>query len=299
MNRKLFSIGLACLIALFLIPHFGHAQNTRPIVQLIYFLPNDRAPQPDIDAKLDIEIKDAQSLFADLLEKHGFERKTFRFETDASGNAVVHHLNGKFAAVHYHNSPWSVWEELTGQFDLTKNIYLISIDTGIRNPVSGFVCFRSSICGVGGWHNNGARGQAIVPTNDNPAVAHELGHAFGLWHDYRYDSPGKDPMLVSFCAAEWLDVNRYFNDFPPLPDAQTIIRMLPPLAAPSYAIRLRFEINDSDGLHQAQLQILDKNRGRIISDCKSLNGESTTVEFVTPISDINVSLRSRTSSVLR
>ncbi len=291
MRITLFSVLTILLVTIVCLPP-SFAQNTEPknMIRLIYFLPNDRTSQPDIDTKLDKEIKDAQLLFADLLEKYGFGRKTFQFETDVSGNAVVHHLNGQFAAVHYHDSPWSVWDELPEQFDLSKNIYLVSIDTGILDPVPDpegvfFVCFRDGICGQGGWGNDGASGRAIVPTNDNPAVAHELAHAFGLQHDYRDPGfIGGDPMLESFCAAEWLDANRYFNETSISSNTPTTIQMLPPLAAPSYAIRLRFEIKDPDGLHQAQLQadITDQILGgRQIIDCESLSGENNTVEFVT------------------
>ena len=297
MGMTLLSV-LTILFLIFVCLPASFAQNTSPknLVRLIYFLPNDRAPQPGIDTKLDRQIKDAQLLFADLLEEHGFERKTFQFETDARGNAVVHRVNGRFAASHYHNSPEAAWAELPRQFDRSKDIYLFSIDVGIFDPVGDIVlldpagnpvgqgCFSDS-CGIGTWRDKGASGLAAVPPIDEPAVAHELGHAFGLMHDYRRLVQGRDPMLVSFCAAEWLDVNRYFNDFPPSSDAQTTIRMLPPLAAPSYAIRLRFEVNDPDGLHQAQLQILptegvEGTSPKIINN-KSLNSERATVEFVT------------------
>ena len=297
MGMTLLSV-LTILFLIFVCLPASFAQNTssKNLVRLIYFLPNDRAPQPGIDTKLDRQIKDAQLLFADLLEEHGFERKTFHFETDARGQAVVHRVNGRFAASHYYNSPEAAWAELPRQFDRSKDIYLFSIDVGIFDPVGDIVlldpagnpvgqgCF-SDACGIGTWRDKGASGLAAVPPIDKPAVAHELGHAFGLMHDYRRLVPNRDSMLVSFCAAEWLDVNRYFNDFPPSSDAPTTIRMLPPLAAPSYAIRLRFEVSDPDGLHQAQLQILPTEQfegtSPKIIDNKSLNSERATVEFVT------------------
>ena len=284
---------LTTLLLTFVCLTAGFAQNTSPenVVRLIYFLPNNRAPQPDIDTKLDREIKDVQSLFGDLLEEHGFERKTFQFEADARGNAVVHRVNGRFAASYYYDSREAVLAELPRQFDLSKNIYLISVDIGILDPV-GLGCFRGGPCGFGNWRAYGAGGFAVVPAyNDAPGahfppVAHELGHAFGLMHDYRSRFRDRDPMLVTFCAAEWLNANRYFNDFPPSSNAPTTIRMLPPLAAPSYAIRLRFEVNDSDGLHQAQLLgpgigKYEGHRGEQVVDCKTLKGVSNTIEFVT------------------
>ena len=71
-------------------------------VRLIYFLPSDRAPQQDIDAKLDMLIKDVQQSYAEVMEYHGFGRRTFTLETDATGKAVVHHVKGKFNDEYYH-----------------------------------------------------------------------------------------------------------------------------------------------------------------------------------------------------
>ena len=270
----------------FLLNSFAQDEFPEYVVRLIYFLPSDRAPDPDIDTKLDTEIKDAQLLFANLMERHGFGRKTFRFESGDNGIAVVHHVKGAFTAAHYNDSPSDVWNELTEQFDLSKNIYLVSIDTGIVDHL-GVVCFSGSVCGLGGWGNDGVSGQAVVPVNDNPAIAHELGHAFGLTHDYRFSVVNADPMLVSFCAAEWLDANRYFNDTPRLSNSPTTIQMLPPQPAPDAAIRLRFEINDPDGLHQVQLITLSSvpgwnvDVGWNVKDCKTLDGKRDTIEFVT------------------
>ena len=276
---RLFSV-LTTLFLTFVCLPASFAQNTSPknLVRLIYFLPNDRAPQPGIDAKLDKEIKDAQLLFADLLEKHGFERKTFQFETDAHGNAVIHHVNGKFATAYYDNAPWSVWEELN-QFDRSKNIYLVFLDVGKE-------AFASGGSGYGGWSNGGASGSALV-TAYHPVTAHELGHAFGLNHDYyRYDLTD-DWMIRSVGAAEWLVVNRYFNDAPTSFNTPAKIQMLQPTATPSHAIRLRFEVTDPDGSHQAQLlagvHTSDDPTavGFTLIDYKSFKGGNT-VEFVTP-----------------
>ena len=62
-------------------------------------------------------------------------------------------------------------------------------------------------------------------------------------------------MTTSFCAAESLDVHRYFNAKQYSQNGfDTTFHMLPPsLASPPNAIRLRFEVADFDGLHQVQL----------------------------------------------
>ncbi len=113
---------------------------------------------------------------------------------------------------------------------------------------------------------------------------HELGHAFGLKHDFRPRTTppsstftDNEPMLTSFCAAEWWNAHRYFNPTQIAFDEPTMNEMLSPSPASSpYAIRLRFEIDDLDGLHQAQLV----NASGLLIDCKRLNGKSNTVEFV-------------------
>ena len=79
-------------------------------VRLIYFFPNDRTPQSDIDTKMDRLIKDAQQSFAEVMENHGFGRKTFQFEMDASGNAIVHHMTGQFSDAYYSTNP--SWDSL-------------------------------------------------------------------------------------------------------------------------------------------------------------------------------------------
>ncbi len=262
-------------------------------VRLIYFFPNDRTPQQDIDAKLDEVMKNVQQSYAEVMEYHGFGKRTFRLETDATGKAVVHHVKGKFNDEYYHKDTFRkvIDEETAERFDLSANIYFVALDVSTAN-IDGY-------CGQGGA--NGPEGGAtLIPAPNsrrlrergwscfNVAVsAHELGHAFGLAHDLFINasrSPSSyhtDWMVTSFCAAEWLDAHRYFNvgQSYPKEDQQTTIQMLPPLAVPPNAIRLRFEVTDPDGLHQAQLH---NSTGDAI-DCQGsgLDGISGSVEFTT------------------
>ena len=257
-------------------------------VRLIYFLPNDRAPQKDINAEMDRLIKDVQQSYAEVMENHGFGRKTFRLETDSDGKVVVHHVNGRFPDAYYHTGTYDkvVREETSEQFDPTKNIYLVVLDVS-NGAIDGY-------CGQG-TSDGPEGGVVLIPAPNsrlqrkrgwscfNVAVAaHELGHAFEIAHDRLRNakrSPSSyhsDWMVTSFCAAEWLDVHRYFNIDQTYPeeDELTTIQMLPPLASPPNAIRLRFEITDADRLQQAQLFWIDN-----VIACKRLNGQSDVYEF--------------------
>ena len=275
------------------------AQDTSPeyVVRVIYFIPNDREPQPDIGTKLDTVIKDTQKFYADQMEAHGFNRKTFRFEADDAGNVVVHHVNGKFKDEHYQNpstGSWIVWNEIEEQFDTSKNIYFLALDINSEYlSVPGAVA--STVLGQGSGRS--LSGQILVPAarvqpNFHFVVFHEFGHAFGLQHDYRsnpkliFSIPYmEDRMITSFCAAQWLDVHRYFN-FPQKPFNQnTEIRMLTAsLTSPPNVIRFRFEITDPDGLHQIRLlhrfHYTNRNVDSGVMSCQQVSGRKRTVEIV-------------------
>ena len=103
-------------------------------------------------------------------------------------------------------------------------------------------------------------------------------------------SYGRNRNSLSKCAAEWLDAHRFFNAgenaFNRLGqiNREATIRMHAPAAA-SDAIRLRFEVSDSDGLHRALLYIrpmpADPANDFKLQGCRLLETETSTIEFVT------------------
>ena len=193
---------------------------------------------------------------------HGYGRRTFRFETDAQGESLVHRVDGRHPNSHYSQDEtiYKVFDEIEQVFAMPANVYLIVIDTrgAIRSgggPVGG-VAKRLSKSGgialVGGsvWFG---------------AAAHELGHAFGLHHDFRDDayimSYGSRRDRLSTCAAEFLSVHPHFNRNsslwtvydrnPARPTGQLISSVLYPPGSTSVPIPLK--IASSKGLHQVIL----------------------------------------------
>ena len=264
------------------------------MVRLVHFLPSDRFPQQGIDTKLDALIRDVQQFYADEMQRHGFGRKTFTFETDATGKAVVHHIEGQFTDSYYRQNTFhKVWEEIRQQFHTPQNIYFIAIDIGNERVGRGY----DEACGVGESHG-ASGGHVLIPATGDcfnlKTAAHELGHAFGLHHDFRNGSYimslGRDPNKLSECAAEWLAAHPYFNTAQdqPYSDNPTNFEMLTPFASPPYAIGLRFQVTDPDGVHQAQLLTPSTLRAQELwhpklLNCQRLNGETgtITIEFIT------------------
>ncbi len=264
-------------------------------VGLVYFLPNDSQPRPNVEAQLDELIKEMQDGLAYWMEVHGFGRKTFTFQADAAGKAVVHHVNGRFNQAYYiydqdHPRPiLKVWDELDEHFVSRRTIYVCFIDGG------------------GGHSGNGGgsalSGRAVIRTQpsenfNKELVAHELMHAFGLHHKHVGDDMGppnegnigvRGPFGVfnSASRTEWLDVHRYLNPTQRSDDVSVPqVRMLPPsFVSPPNTIRLRFEVEDDDGLHQAQLLVTlllaNAVKDLQVVASKRLTGTHSTVEFVT------------------
>ena len=263
------------------------SQGEPNTVRLIYFLPSDRSPQPDIDTKLDKLIKTVQQIYASQMEHHGFGRKTFKFETDSTGKAVVHHVKGKFKDEYYQKKSGKVWDEIDKQFDTYNNIYLTALDSKAE-LLDGFAC------GFGGPRGDFG-GTVLIPASgqcfyDTAVTVHELGHAFGLAHDYRNNLKAwvdlyiNEPMTTSFCAAQWLDVHRYFNTHDTNTNQLTTIQMASPTrVTETNSVRFQFNVTDSDGLHQAQFLIPESHKSPFakLQDFKALNGQKDTVEFVT------------------
>ncbi|MCG9130868.1 hypothetical protein J5I95_04210 [Candidatus Poribacteria bacterium] len=268
------------IISLF--PRYSFAQEPAPIVRPIYFLPNDRSPQVDIDAQFDILIKDVQEYFANEMERHGFGRKTFHVETDATGKAVIHHVIAEHNEEYYRSARsvvGSILDELRNQVVNPKDVYLaivdVSNDVQIGGITSGRFGFISKFNG----------------SFDTIMVSNVLGRTFGLravWSRAYlmggFVLPG-DRRELSVCSAKFLDAIPHFNPNTTfISNQNTIIRAPTLSASPPYAIHLQFEISDPDGLQHSQLIIPTVERqylSIIMDSCTTLEGQNATAEFVT------------------
>ena len=247
---------------------------------MIYFLPNDRPYRAEVVQKIKDTILNVQTFYAEQMQAHGYGNKTFRFETDAQGEPLVHRVDGRHSDSHYiGRTYWTMYDELEQRFDFERNIYLIVLDNSTDSI--------GNAGGIGGRRGKSS-GTASVPSSVHfETVAHELGHAFGLDHDWRDGSyimsygPGQD--RLSACAAEFLSVHPYFNPKIPIEEGPPpTIELISPRSYPagSKSVSIQLKVADSQGLHQVILVASAEPSGITVKACRGLSGErEAVVEF--------------------
>ncbi|MCE2400630.1 leucine-rich repeat domain-containing protein, partial [Candidatus Poribacteria bacterium] len=267
---------------------FAQDDSLEYVVRLYYVVPSDQEPTPDIDVTLNEMIKKAQLAFAELMENHEFDRKTFAYETDADGNAVVHHVVGAANAASFYDKYAAALEAIYGRYTPIVDDMEAIIDE--HPPFINIIIFDydegPNLCGEAGRNSRIAFVKLGGGCLNHHVMAHELAHVFGLWHYNIVDdvlipnSYTHESMLRSFRSAEWLNISRYFNTDLKNSTGPTTTHMLPPLASPPNAVRLRFEVADPDGLYIAQLVVAAPGGGDVIAS-KRLQGNKAIVEFET------------------
>ena len=246
-------------------------------VRMIYFLPNDWPYRAEVVNSMKTVINQVQTFYAEQMQAHGYGNWTFGIETDAQGEPMVHRVDGQHAFSHYDNTLGNaVIDELDRTFDLDANIYVIVLGTDALRQGDG-----QPALGVG--RRRTKNGGHLVMANyfNFFLVAHELGHTFGLYHDFRDNryimSYGHDQRgSLSACAAEFLAAHTYFNPAIPIAEGQ------PPtveiISSTRYqpgttSVPVRVKVSDSEGLHQVSLIGNAK-------PCRGLAGEKdAVVEF--------------------
>ncbi len=232
-------------------------------VRMIYFLPNDWPYRADVVDSMKTAIKQSQTFYLEQMQAHGYGDWTFRIETDAQGEPLVHRVDSQHPYSHYENSfalEATIIEEIEQSFDLDANIYVIVLGTDLLRWRGG-----TWAGGVGSRETKNGGYVLVASEFSWDLVAHELGHAFGLPHYYSdgayimsYGGPSQFPGAstwdrISACSADFLAVHTYFNPGIPTEEGQPpVIELISPPGYPagSTSVPVRLQVSDSEGLYQ-------------------------------------------------
>ena len=258
-------------------------------VRMIYFSPKDRPYRTDIIQRMKDEIRKIQTFYAEQMEAHGYGQLTFSVETNPQGEPIVHRVDGRYSNRRYlDETDDHVYAEIGERFDFFANIYLIFID----NSINAINIGDKNFAGVGdrGGKNSG---YALIAGRFNRGlVIHELGHAFGLQHDFSNNayimSYGKRPNQLSSCSAKFLSAHPYFNLNTSIAERQPPTLKLvssSQYSADSGSTPVELKVSDSEGLHQVLLYVTTRGFHEAagymeVKECRELGGKrNTTVKF--------------------
>ncbi|MCY3740646.1 MAG: hypothetical protein OXH00_06480 [Candidatus Poribacteria bacterium] len=276
------------------------------VIRIVYLLPKDKEPRIGISKKLDKSIRKVQDFYAKEMERHGFGRKTFGFETDENGRVKIYFLK-EGQIIHYDmsNGIWlAVAEDLSGSIAWGPKIIDAGHNQTFAYPKNNVDRVKDNIWmdGIEGAFHGKLIFYAAKVFNWK-TIAYTLREAFGLsYDDFVYEPDALKRFLsrvnsmmpweidrekLSKCEAEWLDKSRFFNPNQPFFNRCPEIEMSVSEPDVKNSRRFQFEIADEDGIYQAQLFVSRQVQNRYMTwqrefheGCHLLNGKKRAmVEF--------------------
>ena len=244
-------------------------------VRTVFFQPTD-APDPTREV-FDLMLE-TQAFYQSELERHGYKSRTFQLETDDAGNPIVRHLKGKHPAIHYISNTYNeIKKELPFNFRRESPIGQNNIHVIFA---SGLDVIDRNLLGVGypfsQFHSGG---NAVIAGNKATVglVAHELGHAFGLFHTGAIGAlMGRGDGFLLDYEARWLDNHHFFNERHIKTDFPKGVLDFPIEAIGGGTIRFKIAARSESGLYHAQLC---RSRGTyILGYDDTLTGKSDIIQ---------------------
>ena len=268
---------LTFLFTILLIPYANAQPNYT--IRTVYFQPTDAPPPTTQIIPLLVE---SQNFFQSEMERHGYGAKTFKLETNETGNLGFHHIRAKHNTTHYSNDTYNrarseLPRYLTSPAYARDNI-LIIIVAGLNNLNTGDK-------GYGGYYLGDNTGGFVIIVNkalNFKNLTHEIGHTFGLNHP-------TDPKAIMFTGskyildyeARWLDRHPFFNDTHIRNGTPQIIKILPITAIGDHKLQFKIVLKSQNGLYQAQVtRNKSQDRLSIVIGTAEIEGLSTTIKII-------------------
>ena len=257
-------------------------------VRLFYFLPSDRPFRSQVVEGMKEDVIHIQAWYGEQMEAHGYGYKTFRIETDGEGDPVVHRVDGQHPDSHYIGNTWNSFNEIAGASDLSESIVVVVVDNS-NNRIN-----RSAL-GSAHWRSKQSGAALVVADADWRTMAHELGHTFGIGHDFRNNGHimsygGRTRNYLSPCTAGVLAVHPYFDLHVGVAWGEgPAVELLSDhgYAAGSESVPLRLRLSDPEGLQQIRAKVRTRPTpaagigagGWELKTCVELEGKEETVEI--------------------
>lgn len=183
--------------------------TSRPILRVFYVEPKSQ-PIPPTDAdfeqyvkRIDRQVKEVQMLFSNEMTRHGYKGKTFAIQTDKNRRLVVERVKTDNPLSYYlGQDSHAVMREMGERFG---NVY----DHSRREIRLFFIDLQGAPgCGFGSGGSPNGSAYVFGTCWTNEVIAHELGHAFGLEHDWRNGEYIMSYGSTEGADGEWKPVNR-------------------------------------------------------------------------------------------
>jgi hypothetical protein len=186
----------------------------RPVVRIAYFIPTDRKPEPDFQARIDRVMTEVQRFYKEGMEQNGYTDMEFALDRDEKGALRIFEVNAQFPMREYgRNDSGKVRREVKEALakqgvNIDKEVIvifqlLLEWQDGKATEIGPYVGAGGARYGWGtAWVYDDAKLDATLLPSKEPGgyyhrpcslghfnttyiggVAHELGHAFGLPHD--------------------------------------------------------------------------------------------------------------------
>ncbi len=246
-------------------------------VRLVHLVKYGIEPNQSIADRMKVDIINTQRFYAEQLDYHGYGYKLFNIEMDDDGDPFVHVIKQE-GTEHY-------FATMRANFNTHRNIYFVVYDNGSTN-LKGYAG-GTAIPEYGDVLKNRG-GICVVPTHyKSQAVSHELGHVFGLNHNFFDDSfmmsYGHERTVISECHAMKLAIHPYFNHDISL-DSTFLMELMFPSSFPgdiktdgkyTYAdtsIDIVVSIDNPNDIYQVSINAeSDQTRGYVFVDCQHGN----------------------------
>lgn len=231
-------------------PDLNRNQINRPLLHIFYLEPVDQRVDDKTfmnnTRRIKKSVKQVQVFFADQMKFNNHGRKSFKVRKDIRFNQFLIQRVSLPQTLDFYINQKNV-KSLISQH--TDEIFGPIHNNKINEIRLFFIDFDGRMiesCGFGSGYRSSGHSFIMGHCWNNNTLIHELGHAFGLHHDFRNDSymmsyGGVRRNRLSPGACYWLDRHPAFNDILYDPDFRPMI------------INLKLESIDHRGDHRYHL----------------------------------------------